>query len=168
MPLFPAPIEADKDRLKRIASLIFLSACFFGGLVFGILIPKDHIIQIWSYWGMVCSIPFLPKIFKYTFFVGKAGYKAGKIATEQEYTEIHQTSDTTYRAHTVRTNQGDLVAIIVGMLVFMFMFIFYSLLGPALIGIKLFLTVSLIVKYDKHHKKADDTQNIVSPTSGCR
>ncbi|MBR3806029.1 MAG: hypothetical protein IKJ13_04235 [Clostridia bacterium] len=146
-PLIPAPIEKNADYVKRIVFLIFAAICFVGGLILGIIVPKEHIIQIYVYLGAACSIPFMPKIFKTSFRAGKTSYKVGKIATEREYIEVNHVGGGQYRARRKKENDGDIFAIFGGTFVFLCLFIFYSLTGPFLLGYKSYKTFDLIKEY---------------------
>lgn len=147
-PLIPAPIEKKADYVKRIAFLVFAAICFVGGLIFGIIVPKEHFVQIYVYLGAVCSIPFMPKIFKTSFKAGKTSYKVGKIATEREYIEVNHVGGGQYRARHKKENDGDIFAIFGGTFVFLCLFIFYSLTGPFLLGYKSYKTFNLIKEYN--------------------
>ena len=151
-PLLLPDVEHDKGRIKRIILTAIYSFFFVAGLVISICIPntyKPYPIYTLFFWGMICSIPFIPKMFKAIFRAGKAAYTVGKTATEREYTEINQTSPTTYSAYTRRTHDGGFFAYMAGFFVFIGNVMLYALIGPFILGIKIFNAFKSIIAYNK-------------------
>ena len=159
-PMIPEPIVKESDYTRRIISLILGLAFLVAGIIVGIVVPKDHVLQIYVYCGMVCSIPFLPKIFKITFRNAKASYNFGKAITHQEYIEVNQVSSNQYRAKHVSTHDGDFFAIAGGVISFVFIWTAYSMIAPIFTGIKTYKTAKLIEEYkNKTQEKTDKAIN---------
>lgn len=155
IPLLPAPIETKRDYVLRMTFLCFGVLCFVGSLIVGIIAPKEHPIQIVSFFFIGCSLPFMPKIFNMSFRAGKTSYAVGKAATTREYIEINQVSSTQYRAKHVKQHDGDVFAIIGGMMTFLFTWMFYALFGPVMLGYKIYKTASLVYDYKRDMSATD-------------
>lgn len=148
-PLLPTPINNKRDFIFRIMFLCFAALCVLGGLVVGIVIPKDEPLLFLPCFLIGCSLPFVPKIISKTFHIGKASYSVGKTATTTEYVEIQQVSDTQYRATHHKEHQGDIFAIAIGTFTFIFTWFFYMIFGPFMLGYKIYKIASQLYEYKR-------------------
>lgn len=149
-PLIIEPIKMEKDFVRRIISLAIAVICFVGGLIIAIVVPKDHVLAIWTWWGLFCGFPFLPRILKSSFRSGKIGYEAGKSLTEEEYYEINHVGGGQFRATHHKDNNGMFFGIVSGIIAFMIIMLGYEIIGPILLGIRIYKLIKLIIDYKKN------------------
>lgn len=160
-PLEPTPIKKKKDLIMKIVFLCICGICFVGALVVGIIIgfatPDAEPIAIIPILFIGCSLPFLPKIFVKTFRAGKAGYAVGKVTTTKEYVEVSQVSSTTYRTKHYTMHNGGEVGLMIGMLVFIFTWMFYMFFGPILLTFAVYKTAKLLYEYKRDNSQISET-----------
>ncbi len=162
-PFLVPEIEHDKDYMKRIITTIIYSLCFVAGLIVSLLIPsefKQYPIYTIFFWGIFCSIPFIPKNFMTTFRVAKASYKIGKATTEREYISVTQRDATTYSVNRMKTHEGGAFAFFAVFLMFLGKTMLYALIGHFSLAVKIAFSLASLFTYKKRVLNLKSEANI--------